>query len=39
MLEPVLILEYSGNFELIVTKKNNNNKEIRFMTGYGPQEN
>ena len=37
-LEPVLIEEYSDNFELIVTKIKVGNKEIRVMTGYGPQE-
>ena len=37
-LEPVLIEEYSDNFELIVTEIKISNKEIRLMTGYGPQE-
>ena len=37
-LEPVLIEEYSDNFELIVTEIKIANKEVRMMTGYGPQE-
>ena len=38
-LEPVLIEEYSEKFELIVTEVKIGTKEIRIMTGYGPQEN
>ena len=38
-LKPVLIEEYSENFELIVVEVNIGGKEIRVMTGYGPQEN
>ena len=38
-LEPVLIEEYSEKFELIVTEVKISNKEIRIITGYGPQEN
>ena len=38
-LNPVLIEEYSETFELIVTEINVENKKIRVMTGYGPQEN
>ena len=38
-LEPVLIEEYSEKFELIVTEVKIGTKEIRNMTGYGPQEN
>ena len=37
-LEPVLIEEYSDNFELIVAEIKVANKDIRVMTGYGPQE-
>ena len=37
-LDPVLIEEYSEKFELIVTKVKIANKEIRILTGYGPQE-
>ena len=38
-LEPVLIDEYSDDFELIVVEIVVANKEIRIITGYGPQEN
>ena len=38
-LKPVLIEEYSETFELIVVEIRIENKEIRIMTGYGPQEN
>ena len=38
-LEPVLIEEYSNTFELIVAEIHTNNKQIRIITGYGPQEN
>ena len=38
-LKPVLIEEYSENFELVVVEINVEGKEIRLMTGYGPQEN
>ena len=37
-LKPVLINEYSDEFELIVVEVKAANKEIRVMTGYGPQE-
>ena len=37
-LEPVLIEEHSEHFELIVAEIKIANKEIRVMTGYGPQE-
>ena len=37
-LEPLLIEEYSDDFELIVAKIKVANKEIRLITGYGPQE-
>ena len=38
-LQPVLIEEYDEKFELIVTEIKIANKEIRVMSGYGPQEN
>ena len=38
-LEPVLIEEYSERFELLVAEITVANKEIRLITGYGPQEN
>ena len=38
-LKPILIEEYSEEFELIVAEIKVSNKEIRIMTGYGPQEN
>ena len=37
-LNPILISEYSEDFELIVIEIKIRNKEIRIMTGYGPQE-
>ena len=37
-LAPVLIEEYSEDFELLVVEVKINNKEIRIITGYGPQE-
>jgi hypothetical protein len=37
-LKPVLVKEYSDKFELIVVQIQAGNKEIRVMTGYGPQE-
>ena len=37
-LEPVLIEEYSDNFELIVVEVKTSNQQIRIITGYGPQE-
>ena len=37
-LNPILISEYSEDFELIVIEIKIKNKEIRVMTGYGPQE-
>ena len=37
-LNPVLIEEYSEDFELLVVEIKVNNKEIRIITGYGPQE-
>ena len=38
-LQPFLIKEYSDAFELIVVEIKAATKEIRIMTGYGPQEN
>ena len=38
-LHPVLISEYSTLFELIVVEIKIANKQIRVITGYGPQEN
>ena len=37
-LEPVLIEEYTESFELVVAEIKVANKEIRLITGYGPQE-
>ena len=37
-MEPVLIEEYSENFELVVAEIKVADKEIRIMKGYGPQE-
>ena len=38
-LKPVLIEEYSDEFELIVVEVKLGNKDVRLVTGYGPQEN
>jgi hypothetical protein len=38
-LEPVLIEEYEETFELLVTEIIVGKKEIRIISGYGPQEN
>ena len=38
-LNPKLIEEYSDQFELLVVEIEIDNKNIRVMTGYGPQEN
>ena len=38
-LNPVLIQEYSGEFELLVVEIRVANTEIRLISGYGPQEN
>ena len=38
-LKPVLVEEYSDTFELIVVEIKVEGKDIRVMTGYGPQEN
>ena len=37
-LEPILIEEYSDEFELLVVEVKISNREIRIMSGYGPQE-
>ena len=38
-LEPVLIEEYSDQFELLVVEIKVAGKEVRILNGYGPQEN
>ena len=38
-LEPFLIQEYSEEFELLVVEVKIGNKEVRIISGYGPQEN
>ena len=38
-LKPMLIQEYNDEFELIVVEIAVSGKEIRIITGYGPQEN
>ena len=38
-LDPILIEEYSDNFELLVVEVKIANKDVRIMSGYGPQEN
>ena len=38
-LNPVLVKEYSDDFELVVVEVKAGNTSIRIMTGYGPQEN
>ena len=37
-LSPMLIKAYSDDFELVVVEIKINNKEIRIISGYGPQE-
>ena len=37
-LEPVLVEEYSDNFEIIVAEIKVANKNIRVINAYGPQE-
>ena len=37
-MNPVLISLYEHEFELIVVQTKVGHKEIRFITGYGPQE-
>ena len=38
-LQPVLIKEYSDEFELLVVEVTTGNHKMRIFTGYGPQEN
>ena len=38
-LDPVLIQEFSEDFELLVVEVNLGDKEVRVISGYGPQEN
>ena len=38
-LQPVLISEYSETFEMLVVQVKVEGREIRVITGYGPQEN
>ena len=38
-LDPVLIEEYSSDFELLVVEIKVNQRYIRIISGYGPQEN
>ena len=37
-INPLLINLYENEFELIVVETKIGRREIRFMTGYGPQE-
>ena len=37
-LQPVLVQEYNDIFELIVVEVKIGDKEVRVLTGYGPQE-
>ena len=36
---PKLVNEYSDDFELLVVEMKTNTKDLRVITGYGPQEN
>ena len=38
-LDPILIEEYSEDFEFLVVEVKIANKDVRVMSGYGPQEN
>ena len=38
-LKPVLVEEYSEEFELLVVEVKAGNRNVRIMSGYGPQEN
>ena len=38
-LKPMLIKEYSDKFELLIVEVTAGDKEIRVISGYGPQEN
>ena len=37
-MEPILIEDYSDEFELLVVEVKISNREIRIISGYGPQE-
>ena len=37
-LKPMLIKEYSDDFELLIVEIKIGDREVRIMTGYGPQE-
>ena len=37
-LDPVLIVEYCEDFELLVVEAKIKNKSVRIISGYGPQE-
>ena len=39
MLQPILISEYNEEFEMLVVQVKVEGREIRVITGYGPQEN
>ena len=38
-LDPILIEEYSDDFELLVVEATLGGQEVRIISGYGPQEN
>ena len=38
VLDPILIIEYSGDFELLVVEASIGEKNVRIISGYGPQE-
>ena len=38
-LDPILIEEYSDEFELFVVEVKLGGKDVRIISGYGPQEN
>ena len=37
-LDPILIEEFSGDFELLVVEVTISGKKVKIMSGYGPQE-
>ena len=37
-LKPILIQEYSGDFELVVVEATISERDVRIISGYGPQE-
>ena len=37
-LDPVLVVEYSGDFELLVVEATIGHQNVRIISGYGPQE-